>query len=161
MLKHIDKKMYYLVYTFLFLFFSIPCIINADKTVFGQNDNDNLENQTTNKTIFTFSKYDPPITNQSETILSQQDPPITNQSETILSQQNDQNLTSQKIEIPTTEFNLFLDTVKTSIDLLGDDNTEEALSKLGLAVIQILDSTQRYQELVQFASSQYTNIDEN
>src|SRR5688572_27789526 len=133
--------MYYLVYTFLFLF-CIPCIINADTTVFGQNDN--LENQATNKTTVIFSKSDPSITNQSEMTLSQNDPSITNQSEMAISQQNAQNLTSQKIEISATEFNRFLDTVKTSIDLLHEENYEDALSSLGLAVVQILNSTQQY-----------------
>ena len=103
--------MYYLVYTFLFLFFSIPSIINADKTVFEQNDN--LENQATNKTTVTFSKSDPSNTNQSEMTLPTQ---------------NAQNFTSQTIEIPATEFNRFLDTVKTNIDLLRDENYEAASS---------------------------------
>jgi hypothetical protein len=142
--KRTNKKMSYLIYLILIPLFSILCILNNDITVFGQNDN--LENQTTNKTTVTFS---------------QQNPPIINQSETILSQQNVQNLTSQKIEISSTDFNRFLNTVKTSIDLLREDNSEAALSQLGLAVIQLLNSTHQYQELAKFASSQYTNIDEN
>jgi hypothetical protein len=39
--------------------------------------------------------------------------------------------------------------------LIQEKNYDAASSKLGLAIIEILNSTQQYQELVQFASSQY------
>jgi hypothetical protein len=39
--------------------------------------------------------------------------------------------------------------------LIQDKKYDAAASKLGLSIIEILNSTQQYQELVQFASSQY------
>jgi hypothetical protein len=135
--------MHYPIYIILISLFIIG-IVNTDMTVLGQTEN----------------IIEDSISNETKVISSKQGASIINQSGIDISQQKALNITSQTIEIPATEFNQFLDTVKTSIDLLYDENYDEALSKLGLAVVQILNSTQQYQELAKFASSQYTNVDD-
>ena len=69
-----------------------------------------------------------------------------------------QNITThdqKKITITTYEFNKLLNTIKESIILIEDDESDIATSKLGLAIIEILNTTQQYNELVKFASSYY------
>jgi len=61
----------------------------------------------------------------------------------------------EMINVSSKEFNQLLDEIKGSINLIEDKKYDAAASKLGLAIIDILNSTQQYQELVQFASSQY------
>jgi hypothetical protein len=72
-------------------------------------------------------------------------------------QSEQQDLSSDKkiIKISSTEFNQLLDEIKGSLNLIQEKKYDAAASKLGLAIIEILNSTQQYQELVQFASSQY------
>jgi hypothetical protein len=72
-------------------------------------------------------------------------------------QSEQQDLSSDKkiIKISSTEFNQLLDEIKGSLNLIQETKYDAAASKLGLAIIEILNSTQQYQELVQFASSQY------
>ena len=72
-------------------------------------------------------------------------------------EQQDQVLDKKIINISSTEFNQLLDEIKGSINLMQEKKYDAAASKLGLAIIEILNSTQQYQELVQFASSQYVN----
>jgi hypothetical protein len=55
------------------------------------------------------------------------------------------------------EFNELLNEIKASINLIQQKKYDDATSRLGLAIIEILNSTHQYQELVQFASSQYIN----
>jgi hypothetical protein len=71
------------------------------------------------------------------------------------SEPQDQVLDEKIIKVSSTEFNQLLNEIKGSIDLIQDKKYSAAESKLGIAIIEILNSTQQYQELVQFASSQY------
>ena len=66
-------------------------------------------------------------------------------------EQQDQVLDKKIINISSTEFNQLLDEIKGSINLMQEKKYDAAASKLGLAIIEILNSTQQYQELVQFA----------
>jgi len=72
-------------------------------------------------------------------------------------QSEQQDLSSDKkiIKISSTELNQLLEEIKGSLNLIQEKKYDAAASKLGLAIIEILNSTQQYQELVQFASSQY------
>ena len=71
------------------------------------------------------------------------------------SEQQDQDLDNEIIKVSSSEFNQLLNEIKGSINLIQEKKYDAASSKLGLAIIEILNSTQQYQELVQFASSQY------
>ena len=71
------------------------------------------------------------------------------------SEQQDQALDNEIIKVSSSEFNQLLNEIKGSINLIQEKKYDAASSKLGLAIIEILNSTQQYQELVQFASSQY------
>lgn len=71
------------------------------------------------------------------------------------SEQQNQALDNEIIKVSSSEFNQLLNEIKGSINLIQEKNYDAASSKLGLAIIEILNSTQQYQELVQFASSQY------
>ena len=71
------------------------------------------------------------------------------------SEQQDQALNNEIIKVSSSEFNQLLNEIKGSINLIQEKKYDAASSKLGLAIIEILNSTQQYQELVQFASSQY------
>jgi len=71
------------------------------------------------------------------------------------SEQHDQALNNEIIKVSSSEFNQLLNEIKGSINLIQEKKYDAASSKLGLAIIEILNSTQQYQELVQFASSQY------
>ena len=71
------------------------------------------------------------------------------------SEQQDQASDNEIIKVSSSEFNQLLNEIKGSINLIQEKNYDAASSKLGLAIIEILNSTQQYQELVQFASSQY------
>lgn len=69
--------------------------------------------------------------------------------------QQDQTSDNKIIKVSSSEFNQLLNEIKGSINLIQEKKYDAASSKLGLAIIEILNSTQQYQELVQFASSQY------
>jgi len=71
------------------------------------------------------------------------------------SEQQHQALDNEIIKVSSSEFNQLLNEIKGSINLIQEKKYDAASSKLGLAIIEILNSTQQYQELVQFASSQY------
>ena len=68
------------------------------------------------------------------------------------SEQQDQALDNEIIKVSSSEFNQLLNEIKGSINLIQEKKYDAASSKLGLAIIEILNSTQQYQELVQFAS---------
>ena len=66
------------------------------------------------------------------------------------SEQHDQALDNEIIKVSSSEFNQLLNEIKGSINLIQEKKYDAASSKLGLAIIEILNSTQQYQELIQF-----------
>ena len=92
---------------------------------------------------------------QISNITSQQTEPIFNQTKIELPPNYTQHKNQTIVKISYEEFNLLLQNIKESMKLIQENDDDMALSKLGLAVIQILNSTQQYNELVKFASSQY------
>ena len=68
---------------------------------------------------------------------------------------NNQITIAKNITISSTEFNQLLKNIKDSMKLIQEDDNDVAISKLGIAIVQILNSTQQYQELAKFAYSSY------
>ena len=98
---------------------------------------------------------------QISNLTSQQTEPTTNQTKIELPPNAIQHKNQTIVKITFDEFNLLLQNIKESMNLIQQNDDDMALSKLGLAVIQILNSTQQYNELVKFAASQYVeNIQE-
>lgn len=60
----------------------------------------------------------------------------------------------ETIKISSTDLNKLVNAINDSINLIRNNDNDAAISKLGLTVIELLNSTNQYQELVQFASSQ-------
>lgn len=65
------------------------------------------------------------------------------------SEDQNQGLDKEIIKVSSTEFNELLNEIKDSINLIQQKKYDDATSRLGLAIIEILNSTHQYQELVQ------------
>ena len=94
---------------------------------------------------------------KSESVLEQANQTNINQTK-LKTDTNNQITIAKNITISSTEFNQLLKNMKASIKLIQEDDNDVAISKLGIAIIQILNSTQQYQELAKFAYSSYLDI---